>query len=341
MSNLEILSTQICPWLIDSYDSLTSAHRNRQLGHAWLLTGPDGIGKLNLALTVANFLLDLQADGPTALNVAEAKSAIEALYDLADHHPDLHWIFPNQENRTCSITVEQIRATGQALTLTSLHGQRKVVIIDPADALTTAAANALLKTLEEPTDNTYLFLVSHQPGSLPATIISRCEKLPLSRPKKNVALDWLETAPGTTTREDWNDLLALANGSPLYALKLFKEDYIIKNNELEDQFLLIYDNKLDPQKLADEWIKEGVKTPLDWLAKRLQRAIRIQVSRETLSPNSDEGSGCSPNGWEVATLDGLFRRLDATEKLLRQIGSGTNVDLALRALLMTFHPHRQ
>ena len=338
MSKFDIFGTQICPWLFASYDSLTGVQRDRRLGHAWVLTGPEGIGKLNLALALANSLLDRNADTPAALNVADATSVIDNLYDSADHHPDLHWIFPDQEKRGSSITVEQIRVMEQALTLTSLHGQSKVVIIDPADVLTTAAANALLKTLEEPTHNTYLFLVSHQPGSLPATIISRCEKLPLPRPARDIALDWLETAPGTTTRDDWADLLALANGSPLYALKLFIEDYLTKNKELEDQFKLISNNKLDPQTVVDQWIKEGVTIPLDWLTRRLQGEIRRQMAGEValLTPNA--GSDCLDNAWERLTLNGLFGRLDATEKLFRQLGSGTNIDLALRALLMTFHP---
>jgi DNA polymerase-3 subunit delta' len=341
MSSLKTFSTQLCPWLRDTYESLTGAQLYGRLGHAWLLTGPAGVGKLNLALATANYLLERKAEQPRELSAADVALSMATLHDTADHHPDLHWVFPDQEKRTRSITVDQIRATVQALMLTSLHGQRKVVVIDPSDALTTSAANALLKTLEEPTNSTYLFLVSQQPGRLPATIRSRCQTLSVPHPAEDSALDWLEAQSGNATRDDWALLLALANGSPLYTLTLFAKNYIIKNSNLENNFNLIYNNELDPQTLADEWIKEGIELPLDWLTKRLQRVIYARMTAEVSSIVTDIGSDRLGNAWQALTLEGLFRRLDAAETLLRRLSSGTNADLALRALLMTFHPQRR
>ena len=340
MSSHKTLSTQLCPWLRDSYTFLDRAHRDGQLGHAWLLTGPEGVGKLNLALTLANRLLNPNAKPPAELSAAAASEAESTLHDPADHHPDLHWVFPDQEKRTTSISVDQVRATTQALTLTSLYGQRKVVIIEPADVLTTAAANALLKTLEEPTHDTYLFLVSRQPGRLPATIRSRCQILNLPRPPHEYALDWLDQAPERTPRDDWALLLALANGSPLRALILNKREYILKNIEFEDNFQLISRNKLDPQSVADKWLKEGIELPLTWLAARLQRVIHARMGAGGSNSVTDLGPDRLHNAWQALTLNGLFRQLEAAETLLSQIGRGTNADLALRALLMTFHPQR-
>ena len=117
-------------------------------------------------------------------------------HDPTDHHPDLHWVFPEPKKR--SISVDQIRETADALMLTSLYGQAKIVIIEPAEALTPGAANALLKTLEEPTRDTYLFLVCHQAGHLPATIRSRCQTLSLPQPPLESSLNWLSAQPGAT-----------------------------------------------------------------------------------------------------------------------------------------------
>ena len=78
-------------------------------------------------------------------------------HEPADRHPDLHWVFPEPKRNT--LTVEQIREAAQALSLTSLTGQARVLVLEPADAMTTAAANALLKTLEEPGADTYLLLI--------------------------------------------------------------------------------------------------------------------------------------------------------------------------------------
>ena len=93
--------------------------------------------------------------------------------------PDLHWLYPEEDKET--ISVDQVRDVIETFTLTAHRGGAKVAIVEPAEAMTTAAANALLKTLEEPTAGSYLLLVSHQPGRLPATVRSRCQHLAVAR----------------------------------------------------------------------------------------------------------------------------------------------------------------
>lgn len=334
----DTLYTQLCPWLEDPFERLQAAFREGRLGHAWLLAGPAGLGKINLALAVAARLLTPRATAPVRLAPADAGAAMASRHEPANHPPDLHWVFPEPDKR--SISVDQIRAMSQAQTLTSLHGQTKVVIVEPADALTPSAANALLKTLEEPTRDTYLLLVSHQPGRLPATIRSRCQTLTLSPPRPDKALDWLDELPAGPSRTDWMQLLALADGSPLRALTLNDNEYSSKNSEFEDKFQLISNNKLDPQAVADEWLKGEIELPLTWLTIRLRRVIRARMAPEVSNPITDLGSDRLHNAWQALTLKGLFRRLDAAEMLLSQIGRGTNADLALRVLLLDFHPQR-
>ncbi len=334
----DVLSTQLCPWLFEPYALLEKAHREGHLGHGWMLTGPAGLGKINLALALANRLLNPHAAAPARLAAATANTAVAMRHEPADHHPDLHWVFPLPKKR--SIKVDQIRETVDALMLTSLYGQAKIFIVEPADALTLGAANALLKILEEPTDNTYLFLVSHQAGRLPATIRSRCQTLSLPQPPLESSLDWLSEQPGGASRADWAQLLALAGGLPLRALTLYENEYHNKNSLFEDNFQLISEDKLDPQTVADDWMKQGVELPLTWLTIRLQRVIRTRMAPEGSNPATDLGADRLHNTWQALTLRGLFRRLDATETLLGQLGRGTNVDLALRVLLLDFQPRR-
>ena len=334
----DLLNEQLCPWLQAPYTRLENARREGHLGHGWLLTGPAGIGKINLALTMANQLLTPQAAAPGRLTAVAAGPAMTLRHEPSDHHPDLHWLFPEPDKRT--ISVERIRQTAHALTLTSLNGQAKIVIVEPADALTLAAANAFLKTLEEPTRDTYLFLVSHQPGRLPATIRSRCQTLSLPQPPLEDSLNWLNEQPGSASPADWAQLLALAGGSPFRALMLYENEYHIKNNVFEDKFHLISENKLDPQTVAEEWLKEGIELPLTWLTMRLQRVIRTRMVSNGSNPITDLEPDRLHNAWQALTLEGLFRRLDAAETLLGQLGRGTNADLALRVLLLNFHPRR-
>jgi len=333
-----VLGSQLCPWLQDSYACLEGAYQKDNLAHGWLLVGSPGLGKINLALAFAARLLNPELTSPGELTAELAVGAMSSRHEPSNHHPDLHWLFPDEGKR--SITVEQIRAASQSLTMTSLVGNSKVIIVEPADALTPGAANALLKTLEEPTENTYLLLVSHQPGRLPATIRSRCQRLNIQRPRVESTLKWLAPISSDASRTDWEILLALAGGSPLRALVLFKNEYHLENKKFEDNFILISKCELDPQALADAWLKEDLEFPLSWLAMRLQRSIKMRLAPGASNLITNMGPDNLHNAWRVLTLSNLFRYLEAAERLLTQLGKGMNADLALRVLLLDFQPQR-
>lgn len=338
MHSHSTLGIALCPWLHSSFASLEAQCSESRLAHAWLLTGPPGIGKVNLALVIANRLLNPLEDSPSELQAAPAGEAMSARHAPADHHPDLQYVFPEERKR--SISVDQIRAMTDSLNLTSMHGSTKVVVIEPADAMTPAAANALLKTLEEPSPDTYLLLVSHRPGQLPATIRSRCQSLAVPRPAPDTALRWLGQLPGGPESAAWGNLLALGDGSPFRALTLNSLDYHSKNMEFENKFKLISSNSLDPQTVADEWLKAGVALPLSWLATRLRLAIRKRMAPEASNPITDLEPDHLHNAWQDLTLTDLFEKLGAANALLDQLGRGINVDLALRGLLLAFNPQR-
>jgi hypothetical protein len=206
--------------------------------------------------------------------------------------------------------------------------------------LTLAAANALLKTLEEPTPNTYFFLVSHQPGILPATVRSRCQVLSLLPPPTEVALDWLVAGTSNADAQSRAVLLRLASGAPLRALALYGAEYININSELEDIFQQISILKIDPQGVADRWLKGDVEVYLAWLATRLEWAIKGRLAPDAWTSVTDLGPDSLHNTWRSLTLTTLFERLQGTQTLLGQLGRGVNVDLALRVLLLGFQPER-
>jgi DNA polymerase III delta prime subunit len=161
-SAVQTLSRGLCPWLRDEFDALEETRSRGRLGHSWIIAGPPGIGKTNLALALAERVLNPSGPLPEALGATKAAVARASLYEPADHRPDLYCIFPLEQRR--SIGIDQIRDACQQLALSSLQGVAKVMIVEPAEHLTMPAANALLKTLEEPTPDTYLLLVSHQPA---------------------------------------------------------------------------------------------------------------------------------------------------------------------------------
>jgi DNA polymerase III subunit delta' len=332
-SSTRSLFGDLCPWLHASFEQLDSARAGSRLGHSWLVAGPAGVGKINLALVLAHRLLEPSRPKPSVLDARVAAAAMRQRHAPTDHHPDLHWLFPEEDKRT--ISIEQIRAAGEALGLKSHKGHAKAVVIEPADAMTESAANALLKTLEEPTPDTYLFLVSHRPERLPPTIRSRCQTLPVRKPPTRDALAWLRSAADAEAVER---LLLLAGGAPFRALNLIESDFLSLDKSLEGKLIAISKDRVDPQTVAEEWLKLDLEAILPWLARRLQLAIRGRLAPEASNRVTSADFDELHNAWGAMTLPALFGRLEATEKLLDQLGAGTNVELALRVLLLGFSP---
>ena len=208
------------PWL-QANEATIVAERERW-PHALLLAGPRGIGKRLLALHLAQALL---CESPQPSGKA-CGSCIGCNLVMRGAHPDLRLIEPvtyddeGNATKVDTITVEPIRDLIDFALLSSHRGRAKVAVIAPAEALNGAAANALLKTLEEPPPGTYLVLVTNQPGRLPATLVSRCRRLPLAHPDPAVATAWLQDR-GV---EEAGLVLAQAGGSPWLALELAHAD---------------------------------------------------------------------------------------------------------------------
>ncbi|MFN0115871.1 MAG: DNA polymerase III subunit delta' [Paracoccaceae bacterium] len=204
------------------------------LHHAWLIAGPEGIGKATLAWRAARFLLagPQAAAGPSLF--AEAPPAPPATLDIGADHPVARRVAalseprlfllrrgPNQKGDGLSelIRVDEIRRLADFLHLTAADGGRRAVILDAADEMNAAAANALLKFLEEPPKDVTFLIVSHRPSSLLPTIRSRCRMLrlsPLSGPPFSAALAAAGFDPGAGA----SALAELSAGSPGQSIRL-------------------------------------------------------------------------------------------------------------------------
>jgi DNA polymerase-3 subunit delta' len=225
------------------------AFASGRLHHGWLITGPRGVGKATLAWRIARFLLSQPLDDPGGGLFGDALApAIPATLDTDPEHPVARRIRAGSEpglklvrrggagtsdadrhkklmegKFSQDIRVSEIRELAQFIRMTASDGGRRVVIVDAADEMNIAAANALLKMLEEPPARTTLLLISHQPAGLLPTIRSRCRELrlsPLGPEDMAAALAQAGQDPGAET----GPLAAIGGGSVGEAMRLLTLD---------------------------------------------------------------------------------------------------------------------
>ncbi|SMP48204.1 DNA polymerase III subunit delta' [Noviherbaspirillum suwonense] len=222
------MSHPLLPWQPASWAQVMQL-RGR-FPHALLLHGPEGIGKTRFGERLAQALLCEQplADGqPCDVCLAcgwfaqyahpdYRRVRPENLEEAAGDEAEAEAAKPAKAGKTASkeIRIEQIRALGDFMNVSTHRRGRRVVLLHPAEALNSVASNALLKTLEEPPPDTVFILVSNNIDRLLPTILSRCRKVPMGLPDADQSLAWLK-AQGVPDAESW---LAEQGGAPLAAL---------------------------------------------------------------------------------------------------------------------------
>jgi len=189
---------------------------NERVASAYLFTGIQGTGK---ATTAVAFALLLNCMDPVA---EEACTTCESCKKILDgNHPDLLIIEPDQEKKV--IRIDQIREIERYLAFHPVFGRYRIIIIDPAENMTDEAANAFLKTLEEPPPRTVFILNVRETGELPPTIVSRCQKVPFKPLPTKVIKDWLVNE-GNVPRERANIVARLSEGSLGRAIRLANDE---------------------------------------------------------------------------------------------------------------------
>ena len=207
-----------------------------QLRHAYLLTGPDSVGKETLALRLAQALL---CQEPASAPCADCRACLQVVDGV---HPDLHLVEAEEVDGT--LKVEQVRELQRQIALTPYEGGRRVVIIRRAHEMSSGAANALLKTLEEPPPQVVLALAARSPESLLPTIVSRCEQLGL-RP---VPVDVIQAALSAEFGAECAQLLAcLSAGRPGLAITLGRDEQALagRRQSLDALFEALQANRTD------------------------------------------------------------------------------------------------
>lgn len=280
--------------------------------HAVMLSGPRGTGKRAAAAWLA----------ATRTRKAPPDSLPQYPHKVPEH-PDIYWLTRLEDKQ--SILIDQIRAFVADFTLTSYEGHGKTAVIEPADRMNTAAANSLLKTLEEPSGDALLVLVVDRMGKLPATIVSRCQRIDFKAPAEAEALAWLEALrPGG----DWVRPLAAAGGAPLEAVLMAErmDVYATLARDLND----VGSGRASPVDVAGRWSKEDVYGLLEWLARQVGEAAKQRICADSRAP------GHTIDKTVLARMDSrnLFCYLDIINRLRSRPEGSFNPQTALEGLLI-------
>ncbi len=261
---------EVFPWQQSLWLQLA---KRPQHAHAYLLHGPAGIGKRALATALAHFLLcqDRQDLHPCG----RCKGC---LLLAAGTHPDLYELKPAEDKK--SVGVDDVRALIDFIAKTAQMGGHKVVLVaePPAEEMTLAASNALLKSLEEPSRDTVLLLLCDQPSRLLPTIKSRCVQQACPLPGEDESLAWLNSQLPEAGEPELRELLCLAAGSPLKALGLSAQGVREQRALVVEGIKKLLKRQVTPSQLAESWAQVSLVMLVDWLFDWSQAVLRYQLT---------------------------------------------------------------
>jgi DNA polymerase-3 subunit delta' len=293
-------------WLRPAREQLLASVQHDRVSHALLIQDAPGAGGAQLGAWLAQQLL----------GVSEV-----------ERHPDFTRIGLLEESK--QIRVEQVRELAAHLALASHQGGFKVALLDPADALNWNAANALLKTLEEPPARTVLILVAQQPSRLPATLLSRCQRIRIRAPEREPALEWLKTFIG---EGPWEAVLDVIGNAPLLAAQLDPRAVLQIRDETLGALADLVARRADAAQVAEGWSRTELALRLacfeTWLTERIRRTLGVGTYsvelRDGTHPDRPDPGSNAPR---------LFDLLDQLRALRAALSTPVNRALALESLL--------
>lgn len=268
------------PWLNKIYRPIINAYQQGKGHHALLIHALDGNGADALCYAISRWLMCQSPDGLKSCGHCHSCRLM-----LAGTHPD-HTVLSPEKGKT-SISVDAVRKLIEKLSSHSQQGGAKVVWIPNTEALTDAAANALLKTLEEPAQSTFFILQCQRPETLLATLRSRCFYHYLAVPDSDSAWFWLHKNFPQVPYSDAVTALRLSQGAPVAAAKLLETTHW----QQRQQFCHALSAALQQQdmlSLLPALNQEGMITRLYWLMGLLTDAMKYQQGAAEFCSNQDQ-----------------------------------------------------
>lgn len=259
-------------WHREAWDTLRMRRERNAMPHALLLAGPAGLGKRDFLERLVRSLLCSQPDDGDACGHCRTCALLDA-----GTHPDRVAVgleLRDDGKPRKEIVIPQVRALSARLAMASQFGGWQVASIDPADALNANAANALLKTLEEPTPSTLIVLVADAPWRLPPTIRSRCQRMDFRLPPREEALAWLHAA-GIADAEA---ALDASGGNPGLARAWAGDGALAQRAEVHADLAALAGGRADAGDVARRWNDAALGQRLWFAAQAAARESRARAA---------------------------------------------------------------
>ena len=327
-------------------NALITANANGTAHHAYLFAGPRGVGKHHLArafIAMVNCVGDAPTDegGRRVDACGSCRSCRRLQPGAANAHPDLLTLVLEEGDR--ALKIERIREMRRVVPFPPIEAAFRFVLIDPPEALTPPAANALLKTLEEPPSRTRFILVSSQPDAVLSTICSRCQRVPFG------PLQVSEVERGLMDRMDLDGptaaaIAAMAEGSIGAAMTLLDDPVMQEREQLLDALVSLPPGAIAPAlelatELADH--KASLRTLFDLLRRVFRDALLLRVGVDdtlSLPAMRDAISGPLAVRYSESALMLRLQLIDETERGITRRNLNLKLSLERLVVALTAHP---
>lgn len=326
------------PWHAKQWQQLWQAKKENRFPHALLFSGIAGTGKMQFVDELTHALLCQSLKN----NNEPCHKCHSCRLVSGKTHPNLYWIQPEKEGQ--AIKIDQIREASDFIHQTSIQGAHRILIINPADSMNMHAANSLLKSLEEPPNGVLFILLSNHASQLPATILSRCQRVIFPCPLHEEALNWLNKKLTALQKKNLEEmgvdaalLLRLADGAPLAAVQLIKEGTLALRCDLyrmlslsshPETYKRSADYQVAPIKTADAILDLTPKRFIDLMICWMMDLVRLQLGDKEENIINQDFSQHIKAAFQIGIKDSM-QFLTHLQQLNKQVCSGINLNKQL------------
>ncbi|RUR42617.1 DNA polymerase III subunit delta' [Vreelandella populi] len=316
----------VLPWHAATWQQLVRLADEGRMPHAILLSGAHGVGKQQLAEALIARTLCASPQGGSACGHCHSCSMLASGY-----HPDLMRVSPEEGKR--QIRIDPIREVNRFVSQTAQQGGYRVIVVSPAEGMNVAAANALLKSLEEPGAKTLFILLSDVPSRMLATIRSRCQQWPLSSVAFEACRGWLIEKLGS--QDEAHFWWQVSGGLPLLAVELASPEERALRHQIHDCFEQLV-RGAEPVSEAARLDRQAIDAILWYGIAWLEDLIRLGISGNAKTLHNPDLEPLYRQAVKNGRVQDWFRLLDYAreQRRLLAVGANPNPQLVLEAWLV-------